>query len=242
MVLGIFSKEGAIKRAIKTTQNKFAQHDDRMSAMQKLRDAGTDEALLALCRRFSFVYDKSIQDTDEKDWVVETLTQKGDAALKPLSEYMKSALSLGYPLMALSRIANGEKALPYIDAILAAEKPGYTRDPNRRIDVIEWLAEWDGVSPDMIAERIIPYLEDFDSNTRFKAIEALAQKPSKKSAEPLCKVVVNPDEENARIVIRAAEVLAAQEHDLGSYLPQISELLESKLTGFRLHRDRLQKK
>jgi HEAT repeat protein len=242
MVLGLFSKEGALKRAMKTAQNKLAQSEDRMAALRKLADAGTDEALLALCKRFSFVYDKSIQDIDEKDWVVATLAQKGEVALAPLATYMKTASSLGYPLMVLGRIAKPDVILKAIDTVLADEKPGYTRDPKRRIDVIEWLAEWDGASDEDIAHRIMPYLFDFDENVRFKAIEAISQKPINAAAEPLCKAILNPEEESARIRQRAAEVLADKQMDLGDHLPAISEMLDSKLSGFRLHRDRLQKK
>ncbi len=242
MVLGLFSKEGAIKRAIKTTLNKHAQTEDRMGAMRKLADAGTEEALLTLCKRFSFVYDKSIQDTDEKDWVVATLEQKGEAALGPLTTYMKNAQSLGYPLIVLGKIAKRDALLKVIDAFLENEKPGYTRTPERRIDVIEWLAEWDGAPAEDIARRVIPYVADFDENVKFKAIEALSQKPSKEAAEPLIKALLNPEEESARIRLRIAEVLAAQDMELGEHVPAISEMLESKLPGFKLQNNRLRKK
>jgi len=242
MVLGLFSKERALKKNIERAMNKLAQHEDRSLAMEKLAQEGSEEALLALCKRFSFVYDKSIQDQEEKDWVVETLVSKGTRALDPLAKYMRSAPNLGYPLIVLGRIAQGAEALSAIDLILAEEEPGYTRDPKKRIDVIEWLAEWDGADNLAVVTRVTPYLGDFDENVRFKVIEALDQKPDPTAAPHLCKAILNEDEESARIRQRAAEVLAEHSFDLGDAKKDIANMLGDKLTGFKLHRDKLHKK
>jgi HEAT repeat protein len=243
MVFGLFSKDRAVKKAISKATSKTAQSVDRWAAMERLAQVGTDEALHALCQRFSFSYDKTSEDQQEKGWVVQTLVAKGEAALGPLRRYIKSASALGYPLEILGRIApSSEIILETIDAILGDEAPEYTRDPKRKIDVIDWLAEWDGVPDDVIAERIIPYLEDFDEGVRFKATEALARKPSSAAGPPLAVVLINEEEESMRLKRRVAEVLADNNLELGEHKTAVAALLDEELTDFKLHKGRLARK
>ena len=76
------------KRTPARAINKYAQSPDRMKALQALRDDGSDEALFGLMRRFGMMYDKTIEDEQEKEWVFELLVEKGAAVLPPLKKYL----------------------------------------------------------------------------------------------------------------------------------------------------------
>lgn len=241
MVLGLFSKKRALKKAIDKATNKRAQSVDRWAAMEKLAGVGNDEALFALCRRFSFTYDKTTEDQQEKGWVVQTLVGKGEATLGPLRRYMKSADALGYPLEILGRIADHDQVLEAIDEVLASEEPGYTRDPKRRIDVIDWLAEYEKASDDEVAERVIPYLADFDENVRFKATEALDRNPGAGAGPALAAALTDEDEESGRLKQRIAEVLADHDLELGDHRTAVAAMVDEDLEGFKLHRNRLKR-
>ena len=242
MVFGLFSKDRALKKAIAKATNKQAQSADRWAAMEKLQQIGTQEALVALCRRFSFNYDKMIEDQQEKQWAVDVLVGKGEAAYGALREYLRTANALGYPLEILGKIADSEKVLTVVDEIIAKEEPGYTREPQKRMDLIEWLSEWDGASADQIAERICPYLEDFDENVRFKVTEAIAQKPSDLAGPPLAEAMTNPEEESKRLKLRMAEVLSENNLELGEHKDKVVALIDSELTEYKLVKNRLTKK
>lgn len=242
MVFGLFSKDRALKKTIDRATNRLAQSPDRWAAMEKLRDIGTDEALEGLCRRFSFSYDKTIEDQQEKRWVVDVLGGKGETAIAPLRRYMMNASSLGYPLQALERMASREAALEVVDALLAAEEPGYTRDPKKRIDIIEWLDAWEGASGEEVLRRVLPYLGDFDEQVRFKTIEAAANNPHPSAAEPLVGALVNEEEESIRLRQRIAEVLAEQGLPLGDQVERVEALTQSVIPGYKVVGDRLHKK
>ena len=242
MVFGLFSKDRALKKAMERATSKNAQSPDRWAAMEKLRDDGGEEALFHLCKRFSFRSDKLIEDQNEKDWAVQALTSKGEAAIGPLQRYMKSAQSLGYPLKVLGAIATADQALEVIDSILEGEEPGYTRDPKKRIDVIEWLSELDEASNQAIVERVKPYLADFDENVRFKSVEAIAVKPHESAAKELVDALLEEEEESKRLMVRIAEVLADNEMDLCGRKNEVSALLDDVLKDFKLHRDKLVRK
>src|SRR5262245_18711653 len=93
--MGIFdllSKEGRAKSAmascIKKVNDKWAQSADRFTAMEKLRDMGSEDALDGLMRRFGYVYDKTIEDEQEKDFVESALVSLGDRALPSVRKYI----------------------------------------------------------------------------------------------------------------------------------------------------------
>ncbi len=233
MVFGLFNKEKALQKTIDRANNVVGQSADRWAAMEKLRDIGSEEALFGLCKRFSFTYDKTIEDQQEKDWTVASLTSLGEPALGPLRKYMKGAQSLGYPLKILGKITTEEKIFEAIDAILEDEEPGYVRNPKRRIDIIEWLGEWTADPKDIVA-RVIPYIEDFDENVRFKSIEAISLRPHESAAETMCRAMVNKEEESKRFQVRCAEILAEHEWSIESQKDEIAAMLPTILSRFRL--------
>lgn len=241
MVFGLFSKERSLKRAMDKVVNKYAQHPDRMAAMEKLRAAGTDEALYALARRFSFNYDKTIEDEQEKQWVYEVLVAAGEAALAPLTRYMKEAQSVAYPLRVLERIADPDTALRVVDELLATEEPGYTRDPSRRIQIIDWLADYRDADDAAVVARVAPYLADHDENVRFSAAEAIALHPHESGAEPLLDRLLDEEEESKRLKLRIAEILADNAMDVGARKHELAELCDGVLAGYKVHHEKLVK-
>jgi HEAT repeat protein len=242
-----FSKEGreqsSVEKNTKAVLNKHKQSADRFAALEKLRDIGTDEALHGMVRRFSYNYDKTIEDEQEKEWVAKTLISLGDKALAPLRKYIKDATSLSYPLRVLGQIGTPEQILATIDEVIAREEPGYTRDPARKLQVLGWLSEWNGASAAEIARRAVPYLADFDGDVRFAAIETLSNHLDEASSRaPLLDALVRPEEEHRRIKLRAAEVLAAAGWQVTSHKEKVSGLLGSTLPDYGMQNDRLVRK
>jgi hypothetical protein len=239
MVFGLFSKDRAIKRAIEISTSIHRQSADRYAAMEKLKGAGSDDALFGLCRRFSMSADKTIEDQQEKQWVVDALAEKGAEALPAVRRYLQQAPALGYPLEVLTRIAEPATVLEVVDELLGREPPGYTRDPKRKVDVLEFLGEWSGASDEEVARRVVPYLADFDEGVRFRSVETIAQRPHALAAAGLAAALVRPEEESKRLKLRIAEVLAEHGMDLGDKVADVQPMLGVVLAGYGLHHDKL---
>ena len=229
MVFGLFSKERALQKTIEKATNKLAQQPDRWGALEKLREDGSEEALFGLCKRFGITSLKGVEDEQEKSWVVDVLVEKGAAALPAVRRYMTSADQLGFPLKVLERVADHDKIIAVIDEIFASEKPGYVRMPERRIDLIKWLAEWKGASDDEVIPRVTPYLPDFDENVRFTTIDGLASRDPKKIAAPLVDALLRPDEESGRIKRTIVEVLERTKAPLGDRAKAVGATLTGPL-------------
>lgn len=229
MVFGLFSKEKSLQRTIEKATNKLAQQPDRWGALEKLKEDGTENALVGLCKRFSITSMKGVEDEQEKLWVVDTLVAMGDAALAPLVRYMKTADQLAFPLKVLERIASHDKVLEVVDQLLASEPPGYVRTPERRIDLLRWFGEWKPATDDELISRATPYVTDFDENVRFTAIDGMATRDPARIAPPLIAALVRPEEESGRIKRAIAEVLEKIKAPLGDQAAAVAAALTGPL-------------
>jgi HEAT repeat protein len=128
---------------------------------------------------------------------------------------MKGADQLSFPLRVLGRIADHDKIIEICDEVFKVEAPGYARFPDRRIDLLKWFGEWKGATEDEVIERMVPYLEDFDENVRFTAIDMLSTRSPEKIGPPLVTALLRPEEESGRIKRTIVEVLAKTKAPLG---------------------------
>jgi len=179
-----FSKDGRDARAREKNAaravNKYAQSPDRMKALQALRDDGTDEALYALMKRFGMMYDKTIEDEQEKEWVFEMLVEKGATVLPALKKYMIGADSISWPLRLLDKVVDGKEGrIDVIAEVLERHEPGYERDPTKKIQLLTHLGSLKHARVPALA---VPYLEDMDEGVRYAALETLIRQADEAAA------------------------------------------------------------
>jgi hypothetical protein len=243
MVFGLFSKEKSLEKTIAKATNKLSQQVDRWSALERLKEDGSDEALFGLCKRFGITSTKGVEDEAEKNWVVDTLVAVGAAALAPLVRYMGKAEQLAFPLRVLERIAPREKVLEVADQLFASEPPGYVRIPERRIDLIRWFSEWKPGTDDEVVTRLSPYVVDFDENSRFAAIDGMAGRDPEKIGPPLIASLIRPEEESGRIKRTIVEVLEKSGAPLGDHADAVAAVLTGPLgDDFKVEQGRVKKR
>jgi hypothetical protein len=249
-IFDLLTKEGraksALAGAIKKANDKYAQHPDRMAALEKLHDHGSDEAIYGLLRRFGFVYDKTIEDEQEKEWVADILMSFGDKAFEPTKRYIMQGETIAYPLRVLGGLGQPDKVLAVIDELAAREEPGYTRHPQKKIQFLTWLGEWKAGKTADVAKRIVPYLKDFDETVRFTAVEALAHQKDEAAARgPLLDAMIRKEEESRRIKVRIADLLAEagwRVDDTPEHKTAVVEMLGGQLPEFGLSHEKLSRK
>jgi len=238
--MGLFdllSKEKRDERAraknIQRGVNKYAQSADRMKALEALSDDGSDEALYGLLRRFGMMYDKTIEDEQEKEWVFDTVCGKGHAALTAVKRYLFAADSISWPLRLLERIAAGkDEEVAVVEEVLARHEPGYERDPTKKIQLLNHLG---ALKHGKAATLAAPYLKDMDEGVRYAAAEALLRQKNEEVARaPLLELFASDEEESLRIRLKIAEGFA----DLGWLVQGFRPGVEKHLPeGFTIDRD-----
>jgi hypothetical protein len=204
-----FSKDGRDQRSREKNAaravNKYAQSPDRMKALQALRDDGSTEALYALMKRFGMMYDKSIEDEQEKEWVFELLVEKGASVLPALEKYMLSADSISWPLRLLDKVVDPKEGrIDVIAKVMERHEPGYERDPTKKIQLLTHLA---GLKHARVSPLVVPYLADMDEGVRYAAVEALMKQDDQLvSRTPLLDLFTK--EESLRLRLRIADGFA----------------------------------
>jgi HEAT repeat protein len=201
-------EERALKKNKQRAVDKHAQSADRWKAMEALRDDGSPDAVLGLLRRFSLFYDKTIEDEQEKEWVYQTLVDMGEAVVPPLRRYMKETDTLAWALKVLEAVVKGDRFREIIRELCEQNDNTYVRDPSKKIQLLHFMG--DHRDP-VLAQLLVPYLEDMNEGVRFTAAEALIHQRNPEVAQaPLLDLMLSPKEESRRIKIRIAEGLAAQ--------------------------------
>jgi hypothetical protein len=227
-VFDLFSKDGRVERAreknAKMAINKYAQSPDRSRALQALRDDGSPDALYALMRRFGMMYDKSIEDEQEKEWVFDVLVEKGGAVLPPLKRYVHAADSISWPLRLLEKIvATKEEQIDVIEEILARHEPGYERDPTKKIQLLNHLG---GLKHARVSPLAVPYLADMDEGVRYAVVETLLRQADEAAARgSLVDHFVDDKEDSLRIRIRIAEGFAELGWNVGDRRVEVEKRL-----------------
>jgi hypothetical protein len=235
-VFDLFSKDGrqqrALARNVSRAVNKYAQSPDRLKALQSLRDEGSPEAIYGMLRRFGMMYDKTIEDEQEKDWVFEVLAEKGPSIIPSIKKYLFSADSISWPLRLLDRVAAKEDELAVLKEVLARHEPGYERDPTKKIQLLNHLA---AIKDSRIPPLVVPYLADMDEGVRYAAVEALTRHRDEEAArEPLLQHFIDESEDSLRVRIQIAEGFA----ELGWLVKGHRGEVEKKLPEqFQLDRD-----
>jgi hypothetical protein len=179
-VFDMFSKERSRERNAGRAINKYAQSPDRLKAMQTLLGDGSPEALYAVMRRFGMLYDKTIDDEQEKEYLFDSLVEKGGVVLDPLKKYLLAADSISWPLRVLDKVvATKDEVVDVLAEVMKRHEPGYERDPTKKIQLLTHLA---GIKSPRVAALVAPYLADMDEGVRYAAVEALVRQGDETAA------------------------------------------------------------
>jgi len=223
-LLDLFSKERTRERNVQRAINKYSQSPDRMKALQSLADDGSAEALYGLLRRFGMMYDKTIDDEQEKEWVFETLAAKGGVVMDPLKKYLLAADSISWPLRLLDKIvATKDEVIDAVAHVMQRHEPGYERDPTKKIQLLNHLA---GLKNPRVPGLVLPYLTDMDEGVRYAAAETLlCQEDQAAVRDPLLDLFTSDKEESKRLRIRIADGFAQLGWPLGDKRAEVEKRL-----------------
>jgi HEAT repeat protein len=214
-----------MKKLVAKANNKDAQSVDRWKALEALRDDGSEEAIAGLLRRFSFVYDKTIEDEQEKQWVHDALVAMGEKVQAQLEKNLIHADTISWALKVLMGVADHDQAWGILDKTIAANGNDYVRDPSKKVQLIHFIGE--EFHDPRAARALVQYLEDMDETVRFSTVEALlGQKDEEAAREPLLKLLTDPKEESRRIKIRILDGFAEVGWNTHGYKGTVEKLCE----------------
>jgi HEAT repeat protein len=257
MLFGAGRGKTRIEKLTRRITNQYAQSPDRYAGMEDLLKlaasswekaeklpAGTeraelerqsDEAYVALLRRFGMNASKSIDDEEEKGWLYRRLIAIGKPILGPIKTICREGESVAWALRIVEDIANETEEWTILETLLEVHPPVYERDSSAKLQMLTHLKE---IEDERVREILIRYLADPDENVRFFCIEALIQNAEEQAKNALVQHLDRPDEDSVRLRSRILDGLSDLGWDLSEHAAVIRKHLDDEhlFDGKRLTR------
>lgn len=182
--------------------NKLSQNIDRQEAIEALSKMATRASAAALLKRFDWLMDPTILDSEEKEAALAGIVRSGEEAIEPIRTYCRKSESLLWPIKALAKIVPTERLADELLALLDQFDTEYIRNPEPKIQLITELSAH---HTEDVRVAVEPFLNDASEPVRFAAATALFELDLDNSVSSL--VAALETEESLRIKNRIAQGL-----------------------------------
>ncbi|MGC3998774.1 MAG: HEAT repeat domain-containing protein [Anaeromyxobacter sp.] len=220
-------EKSTLRKLGRKLTEKYGPPESRQKVIDQLGDMGTAAALSTLCLRFTANTEPSITDAEEKESARRILVEAGQAAIGPLEAFVHAQESgIAWGLRALSGVTTSARLLEVTLGELAHLGRVYSRDPEKKLVLLTWLAEHgEGAPPAEVEKALLPLLEDFSDDVRIGAARGLAARaPGEATREGLIQLLLR-DRDNARVRGEVLDALAQLGADVKGYRPSVEALL-----------------
>jgi len=223
-LLDIFGGSGpdkARKLKAKVTQ-KYGDPTVRQKAITQLGGMKIPEAVPSLLARFTITVDPLTTDSDEKEHVVELIKGFGQAAIAPVTEFLRrSDQASSWAIRILLELLPESDVVGIAVELLRKLGAEYSRDPEKKLVLIQFVT---GQDDPRIAPVLVPFLEDMADDVKISALKALGPLKHEPAREPTLRLLTAP--ETARRV-QTAVIAALFESGFGvqGYREKVEALL-----------------
>ena len=191
-----------VMRFERVVGNKLSQNIDRQEAIEALSKMGTRASAAALLKRFDWLMDPTILDSEEKEAALAGIVRSGEEAIEPIRAYCRKSESLTWALKALAKIVPADRLADELLALLDQFDTEYIRNPEPKIQLINELSRH---PTEDVRVAVEPFLNDASEPVRFIAATALLELNMSESVTSL--VAALETEEALRIKNRIAQGL-----------------------------------
>lgn len=195
--------ERQVERNEKRLMNKWQPSPERKRAIDVLYEIGTEAAVEALLKRFTYATEGSIVDEDEKSMVYERLLALHQVSVEPLKRFINKEEAVYWPLKALVRAADEGTAVGTLLGAIRAIPESYGSDLKRKEQLVSNLREF---QRDDVFEALVECLSDSAEQIRFLAVDGLLVFPEERAMPHLVERLADP-EETARVKMQILEML-----------------------------------
>ena len=220
-------KQKAFNKNCQIIKNPKAIKEDRVGAIESLASfedkAAATKALLA---RFNFSLEHGIQDSREKEKIMDSILSFKENAISPTLDYLKQGKSIAWPVKILSSLISKKELTDALESSLIFGDIDFSQENvNKNYDILchprnHALADK--------GKKLFAFLKVHDERLRVAAVEAILTQGDESNYEELEELLLDNSSEN----IRLKQAVAQKFIDLGRRLKK-THLFK---TGF-LHPD-----
>jgi len=223
-------ERNALRKQAQRLTQKYGPPENRQKIIQQLGEQGTAAALSVLCLRFTVLAEPGITDAEEKESVRQSLVAAGERAIGPVKAFIEEQESgVSWGLRVLAALVPPDEVVATAVKLLHRLGREYTRDPEKKLVLLGWLAEHHSVRgagpPEDMQAALLPLLEDFSDDVRIAAVRVLAQqKPGERERAALIELLLR-DKDNARVRGDVLQALCDLQADVKGHRPSVEALL-----------------
>ena len=171
-----FSKEGKDTRAVakwgKKLMGKWQQTGERKRAIEALTEIGTEDAVVALLKRYQYRTDATITDEEEKEMVYQCVVSLGPKAVPGLIQFITNETAIYWPVKAMRAIVGDEEAGTHILTAFEQVPDSFGVNKERRQQLVANMREFVNVD-DRVYRKLFELLEDEDEDVVIRAVDGL---------------------------------------------------------------------
>ena len=194
----------ALKLKAKVMQ-KYGDPLSRQKAIQQLGELDFPEAITVLLSRFTVTVEPQTTDADEKDQAFELIRARGAKAVPSVTDFLtRTDLASSWAVRLLTALLPEPEVVSILVAQLNTLSKSYSRNPEKRLVLLNWLA---GKDDPRIAPAALPFLEDMADDVRITALRTLGPLKYEPAREPVLQLLTAP-ETGRRVQVAAIEALA----------------------------------
>ncbi|MBT9559672.1 MAG: hypothetical protein IV100_26820 [Myxococcales bacterium] len=224
-----FSKDSdgkAVEKWGKRLMNKYQQTAERKHAIEQLAKIGTEEAVVALLKRYQYRTEQSIADEDEKQHVYSVIVELGQKSVQGIKQYIGTETGLYWPIKALRAIVGDHEAATAVLDALAAVKDSFGQNRERRQQLVDNMRVF--VSDDRVFTQLQAMLRDEDEEVVVRVIDGLsAREGSAEHVGSLASLAADPTT-SVRLRMMILETAVDKSWNVGEHAAALSGLMPSQ--------------
>lgn len=191
-----------------TLKNMITTKENRMEAIDALRDIDPELSIPQLIKRFDLVVDHAIQDAREKEIVSEILLKNANISKPHVREKLTKARHIGWPIKLAERMFAKDE---FLNLLLENINTDIVHFDEIQIDRnIEILLALRDLQDARIVEKTLPFVSSRHDNLKLAAIECLeAQGESSQDARSAIVAISKelPTDNNSRLLGLAQSIV-----------------------------------
>ena len=223
MFKSLFSKDGRESRAVQRWQkrlmNQYQQTQERKRAIEGLAQIGTEEAIVALLRRYQYRTEASITDEDEKEQVYHTVVSLGASSVPGLVQYIHNETGVYWPVKALRSLVGDEETVTHLLSALDGVEDVYGQNRGRREELVDNLREF--ADDDRVFERLIRLAGDEDEEIVIRAVDGLGARQGDQRVSDTVVPILLDDSTSHRVRMLIMELMLEQQWNVKRFKKQL---------------------
>ena len=182
---------GKIQRLEKRVTNKWGQAVERQRAMEQLAEIGSEEALDALLKRFTFRIDGVITDEEEKRMGHDFLVAAGPRAVAPIERFVSANDGVYWPLRALKEIVGMDRTVDLLLRALDRAQKIEGRVNELKVQLVSNLRDF---PHPRVSERLRELCRDTNGEVRIMAVDGLLTYGEEEALSVVAEMLLDPEE------------------------------------------------